>query len=234
MTSTTPSSTGGSLSLPAGSRLKSELRDLLSEKERRQHRTRFLAYRPYARQAAFHEAGAVARERLFMAGNQLGKTMAGAAEMAIHLTGRYPDWWRGRRFARPIAALAGSETAELTRQGVQRLLLGPPADEEEWGTGLIPGDDILEVTRRRGVADAVDTIVAATFRAGIRPSASRATIRAARNGWPIRCISCGSGSRASRSIGPVCRRSTLATTLTTDAIEALLRVLMNVYVAPPA
>ncbi len=94
-----------------------------------------------------------------MAGNQLGKTMAGAAELAMHLTGRYPKWWKGRRFEGPIAALAGSETAELTRQGVQRLLLGPPADERQWGTGLIPGDDIVEWTRRRGVADAVDTIV---------------------------------------------------------------------------
>ena len=75
-----------------------------------------------------------------MAGNQLGKTLAGAAEMAIHLTGRYPDWWTGRRFGTGIMALAGSESAELTRDGVQRLLLGPPADESEWGTGYIPGD----------------------------------------------------------------------------------------------
>ena len=59
-----------------------------------------------------------------MAGNQLGKTLAGAAELAMHLTGRCPDWWRVRRFDRPIAALAGSEAAELTRQSVQRLCSG--------------------------------------------------------------------------------------------------------------
>jgi phage terminase large subunit-like protein len=159
MTSTTPNSTDASNNSQSDSRLKSELADLLTEKERRRNRNRLPAYRPYAKQAAFHQAGAVSRERLFMAGNQLGKTMAGAAELAMHLTGRYPKWWRGRRFDRPIAALAGSETAELTRQGVQRLLLGPPADERQWGTGLVPGDDIVEWTRRRGVADAVDTIV---------------------------------------------------------------------------
>ena len=32
----------------------------------------------------------VHRERLFLAGNQLGKTLAGGAEWAMHLTGRYP------------------------------------------------------------------------------------------------------------------------------------------------
>ena len=137
-----------------------ELLALLEERVRRRRGERVLRdYRPYAQQRAFHAAGREHRERLFMAGNQLGKTLAGAAEFAMHLTGRYPDWWRGRRFERPIAALAGSETAELTRQSVQRLLLGPPADEQQWGTGLIPGDDIVEWTRRRGVADAVDTIV---------------------------------------------------------------------------
>jgi hypothetical protein len=42
----------------------------------------------------------VHRERLLMAANQVGKTLAGAAEAAFHLTGRYPDWWEGRRWER--------------------------------------------------------------------------------------------------------------------------------------
>ncbi len=79
--------------------------------------------------------------------------------MAMHLTGQYPDWWEGRRFERPVVAMAGSESAELTRDGAQRLLLGPPADEEEWGTGTIPAAAIVDRTRRSGVTDAVDTIV---------------------------------------------------------------------------
>lgn len=94
-----------------------------------------------------------------MAGNQLGKTVAGAAEIAMHLTGKYPAWWDGRRFPGPVHALAGSVSGELTRQGVQRLLLGPPSDEEQWGTGYIPGDDVLDWSRRRNIPDAVDTIV---------------------------------------------------------------------------
>ena len=42
-------------------------------------------YRPYPRQAEFHAAGAAHRERLFLAGNQLGKTLAGANELAMGL-----------------------------------------------------------------------------------------------------------------------------------------------------
>jgi len=93
-----------------------------------------------------------------MAGNQLGKTLAGAAECSMHLTGEYPDWWQGRRFEEPVILIAGSESAELTRDGVQRLLVGPPDREEEWGTGFIPQRCIADRTRRMGVSNALDTV----------------------------------------------------------------------------
>lgn len=115
-------------------------------------------YEPYAKQGEFHRNGATYRERLFMAGNQLGKTVAGAAEVSMHLTGRYPDWWDGKRFDRPTTWLAGSESYELTRDGVQRLLVGPPDKEEEWGTGYIPADAIVGRTRRMGVSNALDSV----------------------------------------------------------------------------
>lgn len=93
-----------------------------------------------------------------MAGNQLGKTLAGAAEAAMHLTGQYPGWWMGRRFDKPIVMLAGSESYELTRDGVQRLLVGPPEREEEWGTGYIPADAIASTDRRQGVPNGLENI----------------------------------------------------------------------------
>jgi phage terminase large subunit-like protein len=93
-----------------------------------------------------------------MAGNQLGKTLGGAAECSMHLTGEYPDWWEGRRFDKPVILIAGSESAELTRDGVQRLLVGPPDREEEWGTGFIPQRCIAARTRRMGVSNALDTV----------------------------------------------------------------------------
>ncbi|WP_406869901.1 MULTISPECIES: terminase large subunit domain-containing protein [Rhizobium] len=131
---------------------------LMAELDRRRRTNRLAAYAPYSKQEEFHEAGALFRERLFMAGNQLGKTLAGAAEAAMHLTGRYPDWWKGKRFDRPIVMLAGSESYELTRDGVQRLLIGPPMNEEEWGTGYIPKADIIATTRRSGVSGALDSV----------------------------------------------------------------------------
>lgn len=94
-----------------------------------------------------------------MAGNQLGKTYCGGAEAAFHLTGRYPDWWRGRRFDRAVRMWAGSKTSEVTRDGVQRILVGEPKDPAQWGTGLIPGDTILGHSRRQGVADALDSVL---------------------------------------------------------------------------
>jgi phage terminase large subunit-like protein len=118
-----------------------------------------LRYKPYPKQASFHAAGALHRERLLMAGNQLGKTYSGAAEAAFHLTGRYPDWWSGRRWDRPVRAWVGSETWDVTRDGVQRLLIGEPKDETQWGTGLIPGDDLLDWSRRQGVPDVLDNAI---------------------------------------------------------------------------
>ena len=85
-----------------------EVKALLADLEAVESRRRLEGYRPYTKQAAFHRAGASHRERLLRAGNQLGKTWCGGAEAAFHLTGRYPDWWQGRRWGR--AARAGWST----------------------------------------------------------------------------------------------------------------------------
>ena len=140
------------------SALKSELLELLEERARRTRRRRLFAYRPYSKQREFHALGAHKRERLLVAGNQLGKTYCGAAEVAIHLTGRYPDDWTGRRFDGPTRGWAGSKTGEVTRDGVQRLLVGEPKERALWGEGLIPGDDIVDWSMRQGVPDALDSI----------------------------------------------------------------------------
>lgn len=136
---------------------------LTAEIERRQRTNRLRFYRPYKKQHEFHSSKK--RERLFMAGNQLGKTLGGAAEAAMHLTGRYDLYrgpngepWDGWRFDKPIVMLAGSESYELTRDGVQRLLVGPPMNEEDWGTGYIPQDAIVDTTRRSGVSGGLDTV----------------------------------------------------------------------------
>jgi phage terminase large subunit-like protein len=113
------------------------------------------AYQPYEKQAEFHAAGSQHRERLFLAGNQLGKTLAGGFEEAIHATGKYPEWWAGRRFPGPTVSWVAGVTGESTRDTVQRILLGRP---EQRGTGALPGSAILSTSKARGVTDLVDTI----------------------------------------------------------------------------
>ncbi|MEX2741097.1 terminase family protein [Rhizobium mongolense] len=138
---------------------KRELMLLLGEKDRRKRTNKLRFYRPYSKQREFHLAGATMSERLFMAGNQLGKTIAGGAEWAMHLTGRYPDWWNGAEFIRAPLLWAGSVTGESTRDNPQRILVGPPAIEEQWGTGFIPADCIVDRTRAMGVPDLLDNVV---------------------------------------------------------------------------
>ena len=94
-----------------------------------------------------------------MAANQAGKSYCGSAEAAMHLTGRYPDWWTGRRWDRPVRAWAASETSEVTRDTCQRLLVGPPTDESRWGEGMIPADALVKPVRGMGVANALNGLV---------------------------------------------------------------------------
>src|SRR5665647_384605 len=115
-----------------------------------------LFYDPYQKQRDFHAAGATFRERLFMAGNKLGKTYSGGFETAFHLTGLYPADWTGFRCTKQNRWWVGSVTSELTRDGAQRVLLGSVG---RWGTGCIPKDMIVDIKRARGVPDAVETVL---------------------------------------------------------------------------
>lgn len=116
-------------------------------------------YRPYKVQKKFHDAGAVHRERLFIAANRIGKSMCGSAEMAYHLTGLYPDdWWGGKRFPGPVRAWCAGVTNESVRDVLQDKLVGPPTRRGEWGHGLLPKHCIGEVSMARGVADLIDTL----------------------------------------------------------------------------
>lgn len=132
---------------------------LAAELIRRQRTNRLKFYAPYAKQLEFHAAGLKFSERLFMAGNQLGKTVAGGAEWAMHLTGRYPDNWPGATFPKAPLLWAGSVTGESTRDNPQRVLIGPPAKEEEWGTGFVPLECIRDRTRAMGVPNLLDSVV---------------------------------------------------------------------------
>jgi phage terminase large subunit-like protein len=125
----------------------------------RRERNRLAFYKPYAKQREFHAAGRVHDERLLQAANQIGKTTCGAMEWAMHLSGRYPDWWEGKRFDGPVRMWASGVTAESTRDNPQRVLVGPPQLKHRWGTGAIPFDALKETRPSGAVADAIDSLV---------------------------------------------------------------------------
>lgn len=91
-----------------------------------------------------------------MAGNQLGKTLSAGAEVAIHATGRYPDWWKGRVFEKPGAMWVSGVTGESTRDNPQRILYGALGSP---GTGMLPKDSIKDYANRRGLAGALDMLI---------------------------------------------------------------------------
>ena len=134
-------------------RLAERLRAKLSQ---RLAETKLDRYRPYGKQREFHERGRTHRERLFRAGNQLGKSLAGGAEACFHATGLYPPWWQGRQIEQANAGWIGAPSGELVRDGAQRVVLGSP---ESWGTGWLPKRSIVDIRRAQGTRDLVDTVV---------------------------------------------------------------------------
>lgn len=110
----------------------------------------------YPKHLQIFAGGKDCRERMFLAGNRIGKTEGvGAYETTLHLTGDYPKWWEGRRFATPISAWAAGKDSKTVREIIQFKLLGPQGD---YGTGMIPGDSIIATSPKPGVPEAIESI----------------------------------------------------------------------------
>jgi len=106
----------------------------------------------YPKHMLFFEAGASYKERALIAGNRTGKTYASCAELSFHLNGKYPIWWKGKRFNGPIKVWSAGKTHETTRDILQQELMG---NRYDLGTGMIPKNDIIRTTTKPGVPDAI-------------------------------------------------------------------------------
>lgn len=139
-----------------------ELRQTLEVLEAIEYRRKyyqFAFFTPYPKQIEFYSLGRTKRERLLIAGNQNGKTHAGAFEATCHLTGEYPAWWKGRRWDRPTKGWIAGETSLVVRDVQQKKLCGEPGVDELFGTGMIPKELFADKpSLARGVTDAYDTI----------------------------------------------------------------------------
>lgn len=118
----------------------------------------------YVKHLEFFKAGAKHRERLFMAGNRVGKSDTGCYEDTLHLLSDYPKWWEGRRFACPVDLWLAGDTTLTVRDILQAKLLGKWG---EFGTGLIPRDAIVSWTSKRGVPDCVDSLFVKSLAGGV-------------------------------------------------------------------
>ena len=124
---------------------------LAKEKKYRQEGNRIVKLYPddgelrrelYPRHVSFLQAGNDFRVRLFMAANRIGKTETGAFETTLHLTGLYPDWWKGKRFNQPTRWWAAGKTNKTTMDIIQEKLLGTVetvgSKKVVSGTGMVP------------------------------------------------------------------------------------------------
>jgi len=127
----------------------------------------------YVPHMKFFEAGRLHNERAFRAAHRVGKTEGtGGFELVCHATGRYPGWWVGRRFKKPIKAWACGDTNQTTKDILQYKLLGPL---EDVGTGLIPYTDLSRTKthpegfkrKSSNVPDTVETIFVKHISGGI-------------------------------------------------------------------
>ncbi len=84
--------------------------------------------------------------------------MCAGYEVMSHATGRYPDWWDGKRFTQPTMGWVGNSSFEQVRDNPQRVLLGR-GSPAQWGTGMIRKSDILDYSLiRSGSPDCCDVV----------------------------------------------------------------------------
>lgn len=105
----------------------------------------------YPQHMLFLDAGAKYRNRLACMANKVGKSTMAAYEVTCHATGRYPDWWKGKRFDHPVLCWVGNKSAKETRDINEKCLLGSPGDSMSRGTAMLPAHLIKGTTPKPGV-----------------------------------------------------------------------------------
>lgn len=108
------------------------------EESRRYNKLNF--FKPYPFQMEFYAKGKTEKARALIAANRTGKTFSAAMEIAMHLTGRYPEWWPGRVWKRPVKVVAAGVTSMQVKSVLQLEFLGTENRNilDLIGTGAIP------------------------------------------------------------------------------------------------
>ena len=147
-----------------------------SERRKRYRRIDFLDQSYwYPSQKSFFMAGSSGvHQRLIYGGNQSGKTLAAAFEVALHMGGDYPFWWTGKRFTKPIRVWGVGESGQLVRDTLQKKLCG----DDEFGTGMIPLESFAKKpVMVPGGTGAVDTLFVRHETDGVADGTSSLTFK---------------------------------------------------------
>lgn len=121
-----------------------KLHYLVSKKEEFKRFNKLAYWTPYPFQREWIQASAKYRQRYLSAANRIGKTYGAAMELAIHITGEYPDWWDGRRIEATGDYWAIGVSQESVNTVLMKELLGVSDCRylNDLGTGAIPHDAI--------------------------------------------------------------------------------------------
>ena len=115
-------------------------------------------FRPFEHQIRFFKTGGSDR-RGILAANRIGKTVSTCYEVAMHLTGQYPDWWpeSARRFTKPVTVMVAGEGWDQVARVLQNELLGTQDVKiaTALGTGAIPRAAIVTETMRNDGANCI-------------------------------------------------------------------------------
>lgn len=140
----------------------------------------------YPKHLAFFEAGKTKLNRGLLGGNGSGKTRGFGTEFTYHLTGQYPDWWKGKKFTHPVNAWGVARESKQLRGGMQATLFGEFTDI---GTGLIPKECLLDDNGRfqtwamSGTANCIGTCAVRHYTDGVFDGWSTIEFKTAAQGW---------------------------------------------------
>ena len=110
----------------------------------------------YPWQETFNDATLENNYCLLMAANQVGKSRTGCCIDAFHLTGEYPDDWKGYKYEQPILAWLLGYSGEKTRDLLQKKLFGEyDKATHSFEGGLVPKDKILDQIPMSGTSRAM-------------------------------------------------------------------------------
>lgn len=130
----------------------------------------------YPKHVQFLNASAKHGQLALIGANRSGKSFTTKYAVAMHATGKYPHWYKGRRFLNPINVWVVGKSSQSVRDILQHGLLGDLVDP---GTGMIPKEDIGKIYRRAGTSDAVETVLIKHVSGGW----SKITFKSYEQGW---------------------------------------------------